>query len=34
VLTDADDIEIVPRERAEPHFEAIADEVTSEILRT
>jgi predicted glycosyltransferase len=34
VLTDADDIEIVPRERTEPHFEAIADEVTAEILRT
>ncbi len=34
VLERADDIEITKRERTEPHFEAIADEVTEEILRT
>ena len=33
VLTDADDIVIVKREPAEPRFEAVADEVTEEILR-
>jgi predicted glycosyltransferase len=34
VLEQADDIEITKREPVEPHFEAIADEVTEEILRT
>jgi hypothetical protein len=34
VLQNADDIVIAKREPAEPHFEAIADEVTEEILRT
>lgn len=34
VLQRADDVVIVKRERHEPHFEAIADEVTAEILRT
>jgi predicted glycosyltransferase len=34
VLDRADDIVIAKREPAEPHFEAIADEVTEEILRT
>ena len=34
VLESADDISISKRERSEPHFEAIADEVTEEILRT
>jgi predicted glycosyltransferase len=33
VLRDAAEIEIVRRERREPRFEAIADEVTAEILR-
>jgi predicted glycosyltransferase len=34
VLERAEDVVIRKRERAEPHFEAIADEVTAEILRT
>ena len=34
VLERADDVVISKRERSEPHFEAIADEVTAEILRT
>jgi hypothetical protein len=34
VLERADDIKIAKRQRADPHFEAIADEVTEEILRT
>ena len=34
VLERADDVVIGKRERAEPRFEAIADEVTAEILRT
>lgn len=34
VLTSADEVEIGKRERSEPHFEAVADEVTEEILRT
>ena len=34
VLERAEDIAITKREPAEPHFEAIADEVTTEILRT
>jgi len=33
VLKNAEDIVIAKREPAEPHFEAIADEVTEEILR-
>ena len=33
VLTRADQVEIAKRERSEPHFEAVADEVTEEILR-
>ena len=32
--TDADEVEIAKREPAEPDFEAVADEVTQEILRT
>jgi predicted glycosyltransferase len=34
VLERAEDVVITRRERGEPHFEAIADEVTAEILRT
>ena len=34
VLTDAAEVEIGKRERSEPDFEAVADEVTEEILRT
>jgi len=34
VLNAADEVEITKRERSEPHFEAVADEVTEEILRT
>ncbi len=34
VLADADEVEIAKREPAEPDFEAVADEVTQEILRT
>ena len=34
VLTAADEVEIIKRERSEPHFEGVADEVTEEILRT
>jgi predicted glycosyltransferase len=34
VLTAADEVEITKRERSEPDFEAVADEVTEEILRT
>jgi uncharacterized protein len=34
VLERADDIEITKREPSEPQFEAVADEVTEEILRT
>lgn len=33
VLTDADTVAIGKRERSEPDFEAVADEVTAEILR-
>ena len=33
VLERAEDVEVRKRERTEPHFEAIADEVTAEILR-
>ena len=33
VLTDADEVEITKREPAQPRFEAVADEVTEEILR-
>jgi predicted glycosyltransferase len=33
VLTDADEVEIIKREPAQPRFEAVADEVTEEILR-
>ena len=33
VLTDADEVRIAKRERASPDFEAVADEVTAEILR-
>ncbi len=34
VLTSAEEVEIGKRERAAPDFEAVADEVTEEILRT
>ena len=34
VLSSADEVEIGKRERSEPDFESVADEVTEEILRT
>jgi uncharacterized protein len=34
VLRDASDVRVAKRRRAEPRFEAVADEVTAEILRT